>query len=65
MPENNTNNQTRSRLDASRSAKPLPRLSLSLHTMPSQDEAGWKKWLVLGLLAFLAIALALYFVFSQ
>jgi hypothetical protein len=46
-------------------AKLLPRLSLSLHTMPQTDNSHFKKWLFLGLLIFGLLVIAALFIFWQ
>jgi hypothetical protein len=42
--------------------KPLPRLSLDLHTMPKTETGHFQKWLVLGLAIFILIILAVIFI---
>lgn len=41
--------------------KALPKLSIELHTMPKPETGHFKKWLVLGVLAFALIVLVILF----
>jgi hypothetical protein len=41
--------------------KALPKLSIELHTMPKPETGHFKKWLVLGLAAFVLIILMVLF----
>jgi hypothetical protein len=60
---NNLDNKSRSRLKPLGSSTPLPRLSLSLHTMPQTSTGHFQKWLVLGLIIFGLMVIAALLVF--
>ncbi|MFA5753754.1 MAG: hypothetical protein WC905_00110 [Patescibacteria group bacterium] len=49
---NNLDSKPRPRSKLLNDRTPLPRLSLSLHTMPQTSTGHFKKWLVLGLIIF-------------
>ena len=62
-----TNNDNKSpvRSRALGAKQALPRLSLSLHTMPQTADSHFKKWLFLGLLIFGLMVLIAFLVFWQ
>lgn len=64
MINNQINNKPRTRPSIFSSAKSLPRLSLSLHTMPQTSTSHFRKWLLLGLLIFCFFALVAFLLFS-
>ena len=62
MLNNNSSNKAPNRQRILNS-KILPRLSLSLHTMPQADDSHFKKWLFLGLLIFGLMVIIAVFIF--
>jgi hypothetical protein len=63
MLNNSPINKSRSRPNTAINTKPLPRLSLSLHTMPQTADSHFKKWLILGLLIFILMILVAFLAF--
>jgi len=63
MLNNNPVNKLRPRSSAMANTKPLPPLSLNLHTMPQTADSHFKKWLVLGLLIFILMILVAFWAF--
>jgi len=47
-----------------RAGKKMPRLSLSLHTMPQTSNSHMKKWLLWGALILLFLVITAYFLFN-
>ncbi len=58
------NNKARPRPNLFPNAKSLPRLSLSLHTMPQTSTSHFRKWLLLGILIFCLFALVAFLLFN-
>lgn len=56
-----TQDKKMAQMKANPTRKSLPKLSLELHTMPKPETGHFKKWLVLGVLAFALIVLMILF----
>ncbi|MFA5155082.1 MAG: hypothetical protein WC453_01480 [Patescibacteria group bacterium] len=61
----NSDNKTLARSRSLAAKQALPRLSLSLHTMPQTADSHFKKWLFLGLLIFGLMVLIAFLIFWQ
>jgi len=64
MLNNNPNSKPTTRPSILSSKKSVPRLSLSLHTMPRTSSGRFRKWLFLGLLIFAIMILVAFLLFS-